>query len=167
MHSGGFLSYSKKRKISQNDHSLSLVVIYCHSLLFVITRCHSLSLVVIRCLSLYHSLSFVVTRCATRCHSLSLVVTRCITRLSSYKRSIFLKFISIHRKTPVLKPLFADQVAILQFCNFIKKRFQHGCFTVNIEKFLKTHILKKICERLLLNNVEPNFSSVYLKRVFL
>ena len=31
-----------------------------------------------------------------------------------------------------------------------------------IAKFLKTPILKKICERLLLNNVEPNFSSVYL-----
>ena len=32
-----------------------------------------------------------------------------------------------------------------------------------IAKFLKTPILKKICERLLLNNVEPNFSFVYLK----
>ena len=30
VHSGRFHSYSKKRKISQNDHSLSLVVICCH-----------------------------------------------------------------------------------------------------------------------------------------
>ena len=44
VHSGSFLSYSKKRKISQNDHSLSLVVICCHSLSFAVTRCHSLSL---------------------------------------------------------------------------------------------------------------------------
>ena len=59
MHSDSFLSYSKKRKISQNDPSLS--VTRCHSLsLDVIcctTHCHSLSLVLIRCQSLYHSLS--------------------------------------------------------------------------------------------------------------
>ena len=60
VHSGRLLSYSKKRKIRQNDHSLSFVVIRCHSL--------------------YHSF-------ITRCHSLSIVVTRCITRLSFYKRS--------------------------------------------------------------------------------
>ena len=49
----------KKRRISRNGHSLSLVAIRCHSLY------HSLSLVVplvvIRCHSLYHSLSLVVT----------------------------------------------------------------------------------------------------------
>ena len=63
MVSGRSLFYSEKRKISWNDHSLSLVVIRCHLV--------------------YHSLSFVVTRC----YSLSLVVTRCITRLSFDKRS--------------------------------------------------------------------------------
>ena len=36
-------------------------------------------------------------------------------------------------------------------CNFIKKRLQHRCFLVNIAKFLRTPILKNICERLLLN----------------
>ena len=44
--------------------------------------------------------------------------------------------------------------------NFIKKRFQHGCFSVNIAKFLETLILKKICERLLLNNVKRNYLSM-------
>ena len=34
--------------------------------------------------------------------------------------------------------------------NFIKKRLQHRCFLVNIAKFLRAPILKKICERLLL-----------------
>ena len=60
-----FLSYSKKKEISQNDHWLS----------FVVTRCHFLSLVVCRFI--------------TRCHSLSLsfVVTRCTIRLPFYKRS--------------------------------------------------------------------------------
>ena len=36
----------------------------------------------------------------------------------------------------------------LQFCNFIKKRLQHGCFPMNIAKFLRTPVLKNICERL-------------------
>ena len=91
VHSGRLFSYSKKRKITQNHHSLSLVIICCHSLSFDVIRCHSLSLivplVVTRCTTRCHSLSFVVTRCTTRCHSLSLLFTRCIT-LSFYKRSL-------------------------------------------------------------------------------
>ena len=83
VHSGRFLSYPKKRKISQNDHLLSLVVIRCHSLSFVVTRCHSFSLIVSRCTTcchwLYHSLSFVVTRF----HSLSIVVPLVVTRFHS------------------------------------------------------------------------------------
>ena len=78
---GRFLSYSRKRKISQHSHSLSLVVIHCHSLSFVVTRCHSLSLVVICCHSVFLVVPLVVTRCTTCCHSLyhslSFVVTRC------------------------------------------------------------------------------------------
>ena len=35
-------------------------------------------------------------------------------------------------------------------CNFLKKRLQHSCFPVNIAKFLRTLILMKICEQLLL-----------------
>ena len=35
-------------------------------------------------------------------------------------------------------------------CNFIRKRLQHRRFPVNFAKFLKTPILKSICERLLL-----------------
>ena len=35
-------------------------------------------------------------------------------------------------------------------CNFLKKRLQHRCFPVNIAKFLRTLILMKICEQLLL-----------------
>ena len=38
----------------------------------------------------------------------------------------------------------------LQPCNFIKKRLQHRCFPVKFVKFLRTAILKYICERLLL-----------------
>ena len=47
----------------------------------------------------------------------------------------------------MLESLF-NKVVGLQACNFIKKRFQHRCFPVNIENFLRTPILKNICERL-------------------
>ena len=40
-------------------------------------------------------------------------------------------------------------VAGLKTCNFIKNRPQHRCFPVNIAKFLRLHISKNICERLL------------------
>ena len=46
--------------------------------------------------------------------------------------------------------VFLKQVTGLQVYNFIKKRLQHRCFPVNIAKFLRTPILKNICERLLL-----------------
>ena len=52
-------------------------------------------------------------------------------------------------KTLVLESLF-NKVTGLQTCNFIKKRLQHRCFPVNIAKFLRTPVLKNICERLLL-----------------
>ena len=42
------------------------------------------------------------------------------------------------------------KVAGLLACNFFKKRLQHGCVPINIAKFLRTPILKNICERLLL-----------------
>ena len=38
-------------------------------------------------------------------------------------------------------------------CNFIKKRLQHRCFPVNIAKFLRTPILKNICEQVFLKPV--------------
>ena len=54
-----------------------------------------------------------------------------------------------HRKTPVLESFF-NKATDLRACSFIKKRLQHGCFPVKFAKFLRTSILKNICERLLL-----------------
>ena len=54
------------------------------------------------------------------------------------------KFHSIHRKTSVL---VSDG---LKACDFIKKRLQDRCFPVSIVKFLRTPILKNICEWLFL-----------------
>ena len=40
----------------------------------------------------------------------------------------------------MLEPLF-NKVTGLLACNFIKKRLQHGCFPVNIAKFLRKALL--------------------------
>ena len=55
-----------------------------------------------------------------------------------------------HKIKPVLESLF-NKVAGLKAWNFIKNRLQHSCFPVKFAKFLRTPILKNICERLLLN----------------
>ena len=47
-----------------------------------------------------------------------------------------------------------NKVADLKARNFIKKRLQHSCFSVNIAKFLGTTILKSICEWLLLKGLQ-------------
>ena len=74
--------------------------------------------------------------------------TKAATR-GALQKMLFLKICNIHRRTPVLMSLF-NKVAGLRACNFIKKRFQHRCFPVNIAKFLRTPISKNFCERLLL-----------------
>ena len=51
----------------------------------------------------------------------------------------------------MLDSLF-DKVEVLKAWNFIKKRLQHRCFTVKFAKFLRTLILKSICERLLVES---------------
>ena len=65
------------------------------------------------------------------------------------KKSCSLKFRKFHRKTPVLESLL-NKVAGLQACNFIKKGLQQRHIPVKFAKFLRTHFLKNICERLLL-----------------
>ena len=50
-------------------------------------------------------------------------------------------------------------------CDFIKKRLQHKCFPVKFPKFLRTAILRNICERLLvLSNY--SFFDVLIFRAF-
>ena len=66
------------------------------------------------------------------------------------KKSCSKEFRNIYRKTPVLEFLF-NKVAGL------KDRLQHRSFPVNIAKFLRTPILKNICEQLLLSLTLLNF----------
>ena len=74
-----------------------------------------------------------------------------------YKKAVLKTFLNANRKISVFESL-PNQVAALQISNFFKKRFQRRCFLVNIAKFLKKLILKKICEPLLLKNVKQNYS---------
>ena len=66
-----------------------------------------------------------------------------------YRKSCSQKFRNIHRKAPVLESPF-NRLAGFKTCNFLKKRLRHRCFNVNTVKFLRTLILMKICEQLLL-----------------
>ena len=66
------------------------------------------------------------------------------------KKNCSSKFCSIHWR------VFLNKVAVLQACNFVKKRLQHRCFPVDIAKFLRTPILKNISERLLFINIYYN-----------
>ena len=63
--------------------------------------------------------------------------------------------LSITQKQPpeVYNSLF-NKDADLKTGNFVKRRLQYRCFPVKFSKFLKTPILKNICERLLL--ITPN-----------
>ena len=77
---------------------------------------------------------------------------------------MFLKFCKFHWETPVLKYLF-NRANFRG--NFIKKCLQHSCFFVEFAKFLRTPILKNICERLLLKPVQislglPFFDNLHL-----
>ena len=64
-----------------------------------------------------------------------------------------LKVHQFHRKAPMLDFLF-NKVEVLKACNFIKRDSNIGV-PVNIAKFLKTPILKNICERLLMQMFNP------------
>ena len=66
-------------------------------------------------------------------------------------------FRSSHRGCSLKKDLRPEA------CNFIRKRLQHSCFLAKFAKFLRTPILKNICERLLLSFVRQYiFCHLYL-----
>ena len=62
-------------------------------------------------------------------------------RMCSVKIYVLKNFANSTGKKPILESLF-NKVAGLQACIFIKKRFQHRCFPVNIAKSLRGPILK-------------------------
>ena len=68
---------------------------------------------------------------------------------SSHRRSsvkkLFSKISQVSQDNICVRASFY-KVAGLKACNFIKKRLQHRCFSVEFAKFLRTPTLKKICE---------------------
>ena len=74
---------------------------------------------------------------------------KCLPLIKQCKKPCSQKISKIYRKTAKLEYVL-NKAAGLKDCNFIKKRLQHMFFLVKFEKFLRTRILKNICERLLL-----------------
>ena len=66
-----------------------------------------------------------------------------------YKKKLFLKISKYSQENTCVIVFFNKNVG-LQACNFIKKRLQHRSFHKNTATFLRTAILKNICERMLL-----------------
>ena len=71
----------------------------------------------------------------------------------SIKKTVLKNFAIFTGKHHVLESLF-NKIPGLQVYKCIRKRLRHRCFHVNISEFLRTPILKDICERLLLNFVD-------------
>ena len=105
----------------------------------MITRCHLLPLAVISC----HSLSFFVTRCTNRCHSLSLDVSPVCLLINDQFSSIFLKFINIHRKTPVLKPLLCIKLRSFNSATLLKRDSNTGVLLWILRNFWKRIFWRK------------------------
>ena len=63
---------------------------------------------------------------------------------------LFLNILQYSQESTVVGVSFSESCRP-EPCNFIKKKLQHRCFSVNIAEFLRTPILKNICERLLLS----------------
>ena len=70
-----------------------------------------------------------------------------------YKK-LFLKILQYSQEKNCAGVSFLIKLQALSPVTLLK-RLQHRCFPVNIVKFLRTPILKNICERLLLNSVWP------------
>ena len=60
------------------------------------------------------------------------------------KKKLFLKLSQYSQENSCVG-IFFNKVSGLQAFNFIKKRLQHWCISVNIAKFLRKPILKNIC----------------------
>ena len=50
-----------------------------------------------------------------------------------------------------------------QACNFIKNRLQQRCFPIKFAKYLRTPVLKNICQRLLLD-LSKQMTPIYVTK---
>ena len=70
-----------------------------------------------------------------------------------YKKAV-LKNFSVFTGKYLCLILFLIKFRVFRSATFLKKRFHPRCFSLNVAKFFRKLCLKKICERLLLNNVK-------------
>ena len=61
------------------------------------------------------------------------------------------------------KSLFLNKVTGFSSATSLKKRLWHKCFPENFAKLIRTPILKKICERLLLEVLQNNRPKILFK----
>ena len=78
-----------------------------------------------------------------------LVVNRSSPRRCSMKKAVLKNFATL-TENYLCRSLFFNKVEALRPITLLKKRLHHRYFPVNITKFLRTPILKNICEKLLL-----------------
>ena len=86
------------------------------------------------------------------------------------KRDVLKNFAIFTEKRLCWKLIFNKVTAsscVIQHCSFIKKIIQHMCFSVNIAKFLKTLILKNICEELFLKKLPASVLALLLNEDYL
>ena len=72
------------------------------------------------------------------------------------RKGIVIDFAKFRRKH-LRQSLFFKKIACLRPAILLKKRLWHRCFPVKFAKFLRTSILKKITEQLLLTSYTLNF----------
>ena len=76
-----------------------------------------------------------------------------------YKKAVLKNFSMLTGKY-MCSSLFLIKLQPFRSATFSKRDSNAGAFLLNIAKFLIKLILKKICERLLLNDVKRNYSSM-------
>ena len=80
-----------------------------------------------------------------------------------YKKAVLKNFVLFTGKHLCWSLFFNKVAGLRRPAMLLKKKLQHRCFRVNNAKFLKTLILKSVCERLLLNNsIDCNFLTLIL-----
>ena len=81
-----------------------------------------------------------------------------------------LKIFTIFTEKRLCWSHFFNKVAessCLQHCRFIKKRLQRRRFTVNIVNFIRTRIMKNICEELFLKKLDASALALLLNADYL
>ena len=81
--------------------------------------------------------------------SIKVAMQRRSHRKCSVKKICSSEFRKFYWKAPVLKPLF-NEVAGFRLATSLKRDSSHWCIPEKLAKFLRTPILKNMCERLIL-----------------